>query len=250
MRIRKKAARPSAKRPPLYFIGYRGAAPATDEVRLLYERAYDGPLAIRHETGSPESWQATHGPWSAHVVMPLPHDHVADILKQLAWEHELMGAVAPSLVSQRDMPETVLFSARLARCLTLLTEGTAYDITTRAYLNPSDWQQRPLTTFLLDDHLSVVHDEASRPDRVWSYSLGLTKFGLDEIELFQSKGLPDSVAADLLTETAQELLRLGQSPKVGTVLHLPLRGRTVRVANYRTAAPAGRMVGFRELECR
>jgi hypothetical protein len=248
VRIRKKSPKPSAKRPPLYFVGYRGTAPATNELRLWYERAYGGPLTVRHEDGSPELWQATHGPWSAHVVMPLPVTHVAEMMKQLAWEHEQMGAVAPSLASPKDMPDTILFAARLARGLTLLTQGTAYDVTTQAYVNPSDWQDRALTSFVVDDHVTVMHDDAVRPDRIWSYSLGLTKFGLDEIETFQGKGLPESAAKELLTESANELLRMGQSPKVGSAFLLPLLGRTVRVVNHRTAAPAGRMLGFRELQ--
>lgn len=248
MRIRKKSPKPSAKRPPLYFIGYRGTAPSTDELKIWYEREYGGPLAIQHEAGSPESWQATHGPWSAHVVMPLPISHVAEVMKQLAWEHQEMGAVAPSLASPRDMPDTILFAARLARGLTLLTQGTAHDVTTQAYMNPSDWQNRALAGFVVEDHLSIVHDDTSRPDQVWSYSLGLSKFGLDEIETFQGKGLPDSAARELLTESANELLRMGQSPKVGTAFRLSLLGRTIRILNHRTAAPAGRMLSFRELQ--
>ena len=43
-----------------------------------------------------------------------------------------MGAVAPSIASPRDMPDTVLLAARLARCLTLLTQGTAHDVITQA----------------------------------------------------------------------------------------------------------------------
>jgi hypothetical protein len=248
MRIRKKSPKPSATRPPLYFIGYRGTAPSTDEVQALYDREYGVPLAIHHEDGSPESWQATHSPWSAHVVLPLPMSHVADVMKQLTWEHDLMGAVAPSVTSPRDMPDTVLLATRLARCLTLLSQGTAYDVIRQAYVNPSDWQPRTLGSFLLDDHVSIVHDDTAHPDRVWSYSLGLSKFGLDEVEMFTAKGLSDSAAKDLLTESAGELLRLGHSPKVGTALDLPLLGRTLHVRNYRTAAPAGRMLGFRELQ--
>jgi hypothetical protein len=248
MRIRKKAPKPSAKRPPLYFIGYRGTVPATEEVRIWYEREYGGPLTVRHESGSPESWQAGQGPWSAHVVMPLPATHVSELMQQLAWEHESMGAVAPSLASPRDMPDTILFAARIARGLTLLTQGTAYDVTTQAYVNPSDWLQRALSTFIIDDHVTIAQDDAARPDQVWSYSLGLSKFGLDEIELFQAKGLPESAARDLLAESATELLRIGQSPKVGSAFRLPLLGRTVRIVNYRTAAPAGRMLGFREIQ--
>ncbi|MDF0650035.1 MAG: hypothetical protein P0121_01020 [Nitrospira sp.] len=204
-------------------------------------------MTIRHEEGSAESWQATQGPWSAHVVMPLPVSHVADVMKQLSWEHELMGAVAPSIASPRDMPDTILLAARLARCLTLLTQGTAHDVITQAYVNPSDWQPRTLASFLLDDHVSIVHDDTSQPDLVWSYTLGLSKFGLDEVEVFMPKGLSDSAAKEVLIESAGELLRLGHSPKVGTALGLPQRSRTIHIKNYRTAAPAGRMLGFREL---
>jgi hypothetical protein len=248
MRIRKKSPKPSSKRPPLYFVGYRGTAPLADEVKALYDREYGGPLVISHEEGAAESWQATHGPWSAHVVMPLPMSHVADVMKQLAWAHELMGVIAPSLASPRDMPDTVLVAARLARCLTLLSQGTAYDVTTQAYVNPSDWQPRTLEKFVLDDHVSIVHDDTTQPDRVWSYSLGLSKFGLDEVETFTAKGLSDNTAKDMLAESADELVRVGHSPKVGAALDLPLLRRTVRIANYRTAAPAGRMLGFRELQ--
>lgn len=248
MRIKKKTPKPSSKRPPLYFIGYRGTAPATDELKIWYEREYGGPLTIRPEADAPESWQATHGPWSAHVVMPLPTTHTADIMKNMAWEHDLMGAIAPSIVPNRDLPDTVLFAARLARGLTLLTQGTAYDIATQAYSNPSDWQNRTLVSFLVDDHIAITHNDTTKPDQVWCHTLGLTKFGLDEIETFYGKGLSENAAKDLLTESANELLRIGQSPKVGTAYRLPLLGRTIRVVNHRTAAPTGRMIGFRELQ--
>lgn len=146
------------------------------------------------------------------------------------------------------MPDTVLLAARLARCLTLLTQGTAHDVITQAYVNPSDWQQRALASFVLDDHLSIVHDDTSHDGRVWSYSLGLSKFGLDEVEVFTSKGLSDGTAKEVLSASAGELLRVGHSPKVGTSLDLPQLGRTLHISNYRTAAPAGRMLTFRELQ--
>jgi hypothetical protein len=231
----------------LYFIGYHGVAPRPDELKTWYDLEYGGPLAVRSESGASESWHATHGPWTAHAVMPLPASHAADMMKQLAWEHDRMGAIAPSVASPGDAPDTILFAARLARGLTLLTQGTAYDVATQAYLNPSDWQDRALTGFLIDDHLTITQDDAAAGDRVWCYTLGLSKFGFDELEVFQARGLPESAARELLTESANEVLRLGQSPKVGTAFRLPLLGRTVRVVNHRTAAPAGRMVAFREL---
>ena len=112
-----------------------------------YDQAYGGPLRIVHEDRAPDSWQVTHGPWSAHIVIPLPSTHTAGLVDQLAWEHDKVGAIAPAVMPPREMPETLLLAARLARGLTLLTQGTAYDIATQQYLNPSDWQDRGLEAF-------------------------------------------------------------------------------------------------------
>jgi hypothetical protein len=81
---------------------------------------------------------------------------------------------------------------------------------------------------------------------VWCYTLGLSKLGLDELETFFPRGTSDREAKGLLAESAQEILRNGQSPKVGTVLSI--LGRTVTIANHRTAAPTGRMLGFRQVQ--
>ena len=145
------------------------------------------------------------------------------------------------------MPDTILFAARLSRGLTLLTQGTTYDLTTQQYLNPSDWKDRGLTGFVVDDHVMIAQDEQAKADEVWCYTLGLSKFGVDELETFSPRGTSDRAAKELLAESAQEILRNGQSPKVGTVLVLPTLGRTVTIANHRTAAPTGRMLGFRQV---
>ena len=78
--------------------------------------------------------------------------------------------------------------------------------------------------------------------------LGLSKFGYDELETFVPQGVPDRTAKDLLGESVQEVIRLGQSPKVGASIMLPLSSKTVTIRNHRTAAPGGRMLGFRELQ--
>ena len=158
-----------------------------------------------------------------------------------------MGAVAPSLVSPRDMPDTILFAARLARGLTFLTQGTAHDIITNQYVNPSDWQDRPLTHFIVSDHIPIMRGDDSQSGRTWCYTLGLSKFGVDEIEMFLPPGLPDQPMRDTLSETADELTRIGQSPKVGSHIRVGLLGQNIEIANHRTAAPAGRMLSFREI---
>jgi len=246
MRIRKKAPKPSAKRPPLYFLGYRGTRPMSEEVALWYDQAYGGPLKIVHEDQAPDSWQVSHGPWSAHVVIPLPSTHTVGLVDQLAWEHDQVGAVAPAVMPPREMPDTLLLAARLARGLTLLTQGTAYDVATQEYLNPSDWQDRGLEAFSAEDHVVIAQDDQTKPDVVWCYSLGLSKFGLDELETFLPGGTSDRTARELLVQSIREIIRIGQSPKVGASFTLPFLGRTITIANHRTAAPGGRMLGFRE----
>jgi hypothetical protein len=231
----------------LYFIGYRGAHPTSQELVLWYDRAYGGPLRITHEDGSPESWHVSHGPWSAHLVIPLPATHTAGLVEQLSWEHDTIGAVAPSVMPPHEMPDTLLLAARLARGLTLLTQGTAYDIITQQYLNPSDWQDRSLTAFVPDDHVMIAQDDQANPGMAWCYTLGLSKFGLDELEMFLPRGMPDREAKALLAESAQEVIRAGQTPKVGASFDLPFLSRTITIANHRTAAPGGRMLAFREL---
>ena len=249
MRIKKKATKPSSKRPPLYFVGYRGTRPTSEELALWYDNAYGGPLRITQEDGTPASWHVNHGPWSAHVAIPLPATHTAGLAEQLSWEHDTIGAVAPSVMPPRDMPDTLLLAARLARGLTLLTQGTAYDITTQQYLNPSDWQDRSLTAFVASDHVLIAQDDQAKPGVIWCYTLGLSKFGHDELETFVPQGMPDQGARDILAESAQEIIRTGQSPKVGASFDLPFTRRTITISNHRTAAPGGRMLGFRELQC-
>ena len=248
MRIKKKSPKPSAKRPPLYFLGFRGSRPMPEELTLWYDQAYGGPLKIVQEGQSPDSWQVRHGAWSAHVVIPLPPTHTAGLADHLSWEHDKIGAVAPAVTPPREIPDTLLLAARIARGLTLLMQGTAYDIITQQYLNPSDWQDRSLTAFMADDHILVTEDDQAKPDALWCYTLGLSKFGYDELETFIPQGVSDRTAKALLAEAAQEVIRLGQSPKVGASLALPLSDRTVTIANHRTAAPGGRMLGFRELQ--
>jgi len=96
--------------------------------------------------------------------------------------------------------------------------------------------------------VAIVQDDQAKPDVVWCYSLGLSKFGLDELETFLPRGTSDRTARELLVQSIREIIRIGQSPKVGASFDLPLLSRRITIANHRTAAPGGRMVGFREVQ--
>ncbi len=245
MKIRKKAPKPAPAKPPLYVIGYRGTPPSLDELTIWYDLQYGGPLtwADRAEGRG----IASHGPWRAHVLTNLPTSDAAQWQQVLSWDHQELGAVSLPSATPSTIADTVLVTARLARGLTLLTQGTAFDVACHDYLNPSDWNDRPLDVFIAADHITVQHNETDDHSCEWFYTLGLTKFGLDELEVIQPRGLPDRDTIALLHCTADAVLRKGQNQKVGCTMDLHALAQTIRFIKHRTAAPTGRMVAFRQI---
>ncbi|MDE3019542.1 MAG: hypothetical protein KGI53_11030 [Nitrospirota bacterium] len=251
MKIRRKAPKLSPSAPPLYVVGYRGSPPAPEELAVWFDVEYGGPLRIQPVTGSPSGQsshlRATHGPWEATLSLLLPAADAEAWQESLAWGHACAGQISLPRASPGKAVDLVLFAARLARGLTLLTGGTAYDLRTQTYLNPSDWQDRPLTQFAAQDHISVEQSDADAEGRERFYTKGLAKFGLDELELFRPMGLPGRPTLERLTDVAEEIVRLGQSPKVGASLPLPNIGLTLSVVKHRTVPTGNDPVAFREI---
>jgi len=226
----------------LYVVGYSSSPPPFSDLRDWFNLEYGGP--IKFKDGRQEGAEldihfpvlATHGPWSAYVRISLPTSEADEWRNQLSWRHPDGGSVGTITAVPREMSDLVLHAARLARGLTLLTAGTAYDITTQAYLNPSDWQDHPLAFFQIGNHITVRQGEAVQPDKDWFYTRGLSKFGLDEIEVFQPLGLPNRSVIDNLIGIADEVVRLGYSPKVGTTISIPDRGLSVQIIRHRTVS--------------
>ncbi len=246
MKIRKKTPKPAQAKPPLYLVGYHDLSPSLGELARWYDLQYGGSLScVERDPGRPIS--ATHGPWHAQILIDLPEADAAQWHGILSWDHRALGMVSPATAPPSTITDTVLLAARLARGMTLLTQGTAFDITCQEYLNPSDWSDRPLNDFVVRDHVSVQHNDTGGPSSEWFHTLGMTKFGLDELEVIQPRGLPESDTISLLMSAAQGVLRAGQNQKVGTVLDLPALAQTIRFIKHRTAAPAGRMLAFREI---
>ena len=188
---------------------------------------------------------ATHGPWSVQVQ--LASSQADAWSEQLSWRHTHAGVVLRPSVTPQQARDLVLFAARLARGLTLLTQGTAYDMVTHTYLNPSDWTDRPLDRFCTADHVTVSQADSPDPQTDWFHTLGLSKFGLDELEVFRPVGLPGRPTLETLAAIADEMLRIGHSPNVGTTVPLPILGLSIAVKRHRTAAPAGLSLPFREI---
>ncbi len=245
MKIRKKAPKPAPAKPPLYVIGYRGTPPSLEELTIWYDLQYGGPLTWADRAEGRGS--ASHGPWRAHVLTNLPTSEAAQWQQVLSWDHHELGAVSLSSATPSTIADTVLVATRLARGLTLLTQGTAFDVASQEYLNPSDWNDRPLEVFVTADHVTVQHSETDDHSSEWFYTLGLTKFGLDELEVIQPRGLPDRETIALLHCATDAVLRKGHNQKVGCTMDLHALAHTIRFITHRTAAPAGRMMAFRQI---
>lgn len=209
---------------------------------MWFDLEYGGPLKLK-ESGA--TLVATHGPWNGQVQ--LASSQAATWSERLDWRHTSAGMVLRPSVTPQQACNLVLFAARLARGLTLLTQGTAYDTVTHTYLNPSDWTDRPLDRFHTADHVMVSQADSPDPQTDWFHTLGLSKFGLDELEVFRPAGLPGRPALETLTAIADEMLRIGRSPNVGTTVPLPVLGLSITVKRHRTAAPAGLSLPFREI---
>ena len=246
MKIRKKAPKSTQARPPLYLIGYRDSPPPLDELKSWYDLHYGGPLTcLGPEPGRPVS--VNHGPWHTYLMTSLPEADAAQWHGVLYWDHPALGAVSPSGAPPSTIADTILVTARLARGLALLTQGTAFDVICQEYLNPSDWNDRPLNVFQIRDHVTVRHNETDDHSSEWFHTLGLSKFGLDELEVIQPRGLPEIETIALLTSAADGVLRAGHNQKIGQSLDLTDLAQTIRFIKHRTAAPTGGMVTFREI---
>ena len=246
MRIRKKISKGASSKPPVFLIGYSFTPPVPEELRNWFDVHYGGPLALQPD-GSTGSWSATHGPWSARMALSIAPDERESLARQAAWDHRSLATISPIFTGQAQVLDSILHAARLARGLTLLTQGTTLDLPTQMYVNPSDWNDRPLIYFEPGDHISVNQGDSHDLQQEWFYTLGMSKFSLDELELMHPRGLPSAETMEILSNAAGEVVRSGHNAKVGSTIEIPALARTVTIVRHRTAAPAGRVVAFREL---
>ena len=250
MKIRRKRPKQPPSKPPLYVIGF-SSSPTLAELRTWFDLEYGGPLSFTDHSIDAEPplspIMASHGPWSAWIVLSAPSGQAEAWQQRLEWRHTACAFVGGAAAIKSNVADVVLHAARLARGMTLLTEGTAYDVTMHTYLNPSDWTDRPLIQFSVKDHVTVIHADDAERQRDWFYTRGLSKFGLDEIEIFQPVGLPSHIVTENLLDIADELLRIGRSPNVGSTVAVPLLGLSIRVVRHRTHPSADTPLILREI---
>ncbi len=251
MKIRRKPAkstRLARHARPLYVIGYSSPAPLPTEVQAWFDLEYGGPLTLKEDPTAPPSLVlAIHGPWTAAIQIGLAAEEAASWKGLLGWGHLQAGLVLPTVGTASKALDLILHAARLARGLTLLTDGTAYDLVSHTYLNPSDWKDRPLEHFKASDHIAVDHVDSGDSGLERFYTRGLTKFGLDELETFRPVGLPSRTVLDGLADIAEEILHIGHPPKVGSTIELSRLGLSVQVIRHRTTVPTEGSVPVREI---
>lgn len=248
MKIRRKQPKLPRSGRPLYVIGYTATTPSQAELQNWFDLEYGGPISFTGNAADSSGLVlATHGPWTAAVCLSLPPAEAASWKDLVGWGHDRAGLILPTTAPTSKAIDLVLHAARLARGLTLLTDGTAYDVATHDYRNPSDWKDRPLARFTAEDHVTVDHIESGDSELERFYTRGLAKFGLDELETFRPIGLPSRPVLESLADVAAEILRIGQLPAVGSAIALPELGLTLHVTRHRTTPPAEGSTPFREI---
>jgi hypothetical protein len=247
----KRKAGGSLGKLPTYVVGYAAPDPLPPGfLSAWFNQEYGGPLTIKlvRDPESPFSFEAHHGPWAAQVDTNLPPAIADPWHERLGWGHRRAGQVLPLRLTGQDSRDLVLHVARLARGCTLLTGGTAHDVATDTYLNPSDWIERGLRSFQVADHLRI-DEVAGRDDgRVWFHTRGLSKFGLEDLETYRPIGLSERPVIEALTEIAEELIVKGKAPKVGEQVLVEALNRVVRVVRHRTDSSYGIRLNLREVE--
>ena len=246
-KIKRKKKPVSGKRPN-FVVGFSGEDPPPGFLAAWYNQLYGGPLHIRfveHHANSP--FEVHHVDWYA-VVAPGSPEEVEHWKAITGWEHGQIVQIMPHFVLGNVKQDVVLFVARLAKGLTILTEGTAYDVLAVRHFNPSDWSDRLLQSFFIEDHVQVLQEEHLLDGRQWIYTRGLSKFGLEEFETFLPRGLSGDSIADRLLALGDECVRQGKSPRVGEHLCLTPDWLDVHVVNHRTHASPQGQLNLREVQ--
>ena len=234
---------------PAFLIGWtHGEAPPPGYLAAWFDQHYGGPLQIRFLSKSGhQHFEAVHTSWTAQVQFAPTTAVVEQWNSRLQWEHRHLVEVMAVPKNQVDRQDEVLHIARIARGLTLLLEGTSYDVATGGYSNPSDWNDRDLSRFKVDDHVQVDQHDQTAQMRTWLHTRGLKKFGLDEIELFHSMGLSGKEMEGILYEVAWQLITDGKNPKIGGYVTIGEEERKVEVVRHRTDAIYGMPLALREI---
>ena len=249
-KIKKKKTSAKKQALPAFVIGFTHTdPPPPGYLAAWFNQLYGGPLDIRFTSQAAHAqFEAVHTSWHAGVNTDLPQGEAENWQERLQWTHSRQAAVYHLQNVGQDKRDVALHVARIARGMTLLTEGTAYDVVAGSFFNPSDWNERQLEQFEIADHVQVEQQEQLETTSVWFFTRGLAKFGLEEIETFRPLGLPERPTIDTLLEITDMLITEKKIPKVGDQLTLIDTGQLVTVVRHRTDQSSGRLLQLREVK--
>ena len=249
-KIKKKKSSTKKQALPAFVIGFSHTdPPPPGYLAAWFNQLYGGPLDVRFMSQTAHAqFEAVHTSWHAEVNTDLPQGEAENWQERLQWTHSRHAAVYHLQNVGQDKRDVTLHVARIARGMTLLTEGTAYDVVAGSFFNPSDWNDRQLDQFEIADHVQVEQQEQLETTSVWFSTRGLAKFGLEEIETFRPLGLPEQTTIDTLLEIADMLITQNKIPKVGDQLTLFDTGQLVTVVRHRTDQSSGRLIPLREVK--
>ena len=230
-------------------IGYTNPEPpAAGFLAAWFNQTFEEQLDI---TFSTTNGATTFDAFTKHCKAYIDTQCSADVAstwhERLEWIHTHVTEIYPPKTSKPHGQEQILHLARLARGLTELTDGTAYDLGTGTYVNPSDWITQPLDAFRLVDHVRIEQVERPEEGRVWFHTRGLGKFGFEEIETYKGTGLAAQPVIEALENLAESIILRGDPLRTGQSIEMQTTGQTAEVVRHRTDPSYGIQLNLREV---
>ena len=126
----KRKTKSAPRKRPSFVVGFSGAdLPPAGFLAAWFNQHYGGPLNIRFaDPTSNAAFETRHVDWQAMVSQVCSAEEITRWQEQVAWDHSRVVQVTTTSPVGCSKQDVVLFLSRLGRGLTLLTEGTAYDV--------------------------------------------------------------------------------------------------------------------------
>ncbi len=233
---------------PAFVIGHiKAEPPPAGFLAAWFNQTFEEQLDIRFKTTKGMTFDATIHNHTATIDTQCSAEVASTWHERLEWIHTCVAEIYPPKISKPHGQDQILYLARLARGLTELTEGTAYDLGAGIYVNPSDWMTQPLDDFRLVDHVRIEQVDCPDEGRVWFHTRGLGKFGFEEIETYNDTGLSSQPVIKALEHIAESIIDRGHPLRTGDLFEMQITGKVAEVVHHRTDSTYGAQLNLREV---